>query len=411
MKRRVVLACFALAAGVSAASCVHDGYPLGSGATVVMDVEVGNLTLYAADLLGPDQQPVGARQVPYSTGITLHIVEEQEAAFGGFVDITVTPPDLLTLSSSPDDGDAPTCAVMDGFFRCTANHEGLAKLVATSEADKSGKATITAKWASDKESHVDIDVRPAGLPAGSGEIRINNLHAGDTIRAQIRAITCYEQGIPDDIDTEWREGHIRATETPLSLQATPPLDAPGAIENAPIRVRTDDATAALSLNPACGEADRTTELRLQLDALGKSAPFYACFSDLGGDAAFEARTGDSVQPLVHVEVEAEPRILRIENQKTQVEMQQTTGVEQQVPVPVFFLSAYGVHEEPVKLRVRLDLNDHVLQLTDQTVELPLNGQDILAAPVAIGTAQLGVTPFEFPQPTCKSKQVTVVTQQ
>lgn len=404
----------ATAVAFAAPSCVHDGYPLSTGARVTMTTDVGNNTLYAADVLGPDHKPAFARQTPSTMEITLHITEDQEAAFGGFVDIVVDPPDLLVLSSSKDDGETPTCLAVDGFFRCTANSEGLAKFVVTSDADKSGDATVSATWASDKEAHVDVKIAPAGIPDGS-VVEINNIHAQDVIRATGQAISCYEQGVPEDLDVEWREGFVRASTEPLTVQVTAPLDSPGAVENAPIYVSTNDATAALSFDPGCGADARNNEIRLQLDAFGKSEPFYACYSDLGGTASFSTRSGSPLKTeRVSVIVKAEPRLLRIENLLTEVELEATTGT--QLPKNVFIVSAFGVHEIPLPLTVRLDLNDHVLRLNNQLVTLDEGtgdqiGSTISVTPVAPGSAQLGATPFAYPQPTCKSKQVTVIAPQ
>lgn len=410
----LVAASAALAIGalaLLASSCVHDGYPLSTGARVVMETNIGDDTLYAADVLGADHLPVYPRQTPNTMEITLRMSEDQEAAFGGFVDIVVEPPDLLVLSSFPGDGEAPTCHEADGFFRCTANSEGMAKFVVTSPADKSGVARVSATWASDKEEHVDVTVAPAGIPDGS-EVAINNIHQQDVIRATGKSISCYEQGVPEDLDDEWREGFVRASTEPLTIQVTPPLSSPGAVENAPIYISTDDATAALSLDPGCGKDARVNELRLQLDALGKSGPFYACYSDLGGTAAFSTRSGPPIKTeRVSVIVKPEPRLLRIENLLTEVELEQTTGTQPQKNV--FIVSAFGVHEAPVDLTVKLDLNDHVLRLNNQLVTISEGAGDtfgttIDVTPVAPGTAQLGATPFAYPTPTCKSKQVTVI---
>lgn len=406
----LVLPVAATAAALLAPSCVRDGYPLSTGARVTMTTTVGNNTLYAADVLGPDGKPAYARQTPSEMEITLHMSEEQEAAFGGFVDVVVEPPDLLSLGSA-DDGEVPTCQQIEGFFRCTANAEGMARFIARSDADKAGVATVFATWASDKEAHVEVKIAPAGIPEGS-VVAINNIHEQDTIRATGEAISCYEQGVPEDLDVEWREGFVRSSTEPLTVQVTPPLESPGAVENAPLYVSTNDATAALSLDVGCGAASRVNELRLQLDAFGKSGPFFACYSDLGGDATFTWRSGSPIKDkLVTVDVKPEPRLLRIENLLTEVELENTTGT--QTPRDVFIVSAFGVHEQPLPLTVRLDLNDHVLRLNNQLVTIDAStgdqiGSTISVTPVEPGSAQLGATPFAYPQPTCKSKQVTVI---
>ncbi len=100
-------------------------------------------------------------------------------------------------------------------------------------------------------------------------------------------LRCTIGPLPDDLGATWRPGAIRAREA--RVRASPPLNAPGVVEHAPVIIESLHSEAALSLTPDCRE--RTSRLRVLLGATGESPPLILCFSDLGGEVKIAVSSG------------------------------------------------------------------------------------------------------------------------
>ena len=169
--RRVALAVVALVGLAPVASCVKRGYPLGANGSV--DIRRNQKSsLFVSPAFDDKGRPVGPRQYPYYTDVTLFMSEDSEPAKGAFVDVRVDPPEALELTVAGNDVESgtKTCERMEGIFRCTATDEGVAHFRATANSDWSSvtdEATIHVEWAGadSNNSTENVRVLPAGLPA------------------------------------------------------------------------------------------------------------------------------------------------------------------------------------------------------------------------------------------------------
>ncbi len=297
------------------ASCVHDGYPLGSAGKVQIIATASDQAPLFATI-----DPTGARQMPDSANVQLVITDDGAPAFGAYVEVAVIPPEALTLSSATPAADAligekngSTCQFTDGNFRCLASKEGEAEFVATA-GKYSGTADIVVTWSSLSQD-LKIPVQPAGLPSTVPNLQLIGITANDHILATFAAVKCTTSALPSDLGTAWREGAVRSRQ--LSIVATPPPGQMGVVESAPVTVQALSGAAALSTDQACGMATRQAVEVVHLDAKGQSIePLFGCFSDVGGTISFAVSSGQvTVTPNPTILVDPEPRIFRVESTK------------------------------------------------------------------------------------------------
>jgi hypothetical protein len=386
---------------IAAYGCIQRGYPLASGGQVDIRVDVAS-ALFATDTLDADGKPAGPRQAPHQTGVSLYLTEGGAPAFGAFVSVRVEPPEALVLRPAKDENtEEPTCEAVEGSFRCFASREGFARFVASSESDWSGDANIIVSWA-DQTKDRTIEVLPPGLPdSATNFTMVVGLDAADTVLATFSGLKCSKYAIPEDLGSKWRDGGIRFREA--RVRATPPVSAPAVLENAPVIVESLYSEAALSLDAAC--TDRQTRLRLLLDATGQSPRFHLCFSDIGGEASFAITSGQkgAIEPNPTIQVEPEPRLLRVRPVQSVVELGK--------PIDLFEVSAYNVNR--IRIPIPVDLkssDDQVMNLAQAS--LTLAGEENPATlvevdPAAVGTALLHVTPRLLSSPACASDPITV----
>ncbi|UQA55755.1 hypothetical protein [Polyangium aurulentum] len=399
---RALVAAALFALPIAAHGCIQRGYPLAPGGQVDVRVDVAG-ALFATDTLDEKGKPSGPRQAPHETGVSLFLTEGGAPAFGGYVSVRVEPREALVLRPAADeDTEEPTCEASEGSFRCIASREGFARFVAASESDWSGTATIIISWA-DRVEEQTIDVLPAGLPdkATNFTMIIGGLGEADKVLPTFLALQCSVGPVPDDLGSKWRPGQIRSREA--YVRATPPTATPTVVENAPVIVESLFSEAALSEKADC--ADRRTRLRVLLGATGESEKFFLCFSDIGGKAPFAVTSGEKlIEPSPEVDVDPEPRLLRVRTVQSVVELYQ--------PTDLFEVSAFNVNR--VRIAMPVDLrsdDDQILQLGQAS--MTLSAEEDFASlvgvyPSSTGTARLHVSPRLLSMPDCVSDPVTVV---
>lgn len=386
------------------AGCIERGYPLGSSGGVDIRVDTAG-ALFAADTLDAEGRGVEPRQKPFTTGVTLTLTEGSEAANGGFVDVRVEPAEALALSTDDgEDSPEPTCKEKDGKFRCTATAEGVARFLLTSVGTWSGDATLVVTWA-DQRKETTVEVLPAGLPPTATNFELLASDSADSghVLPTFGALACTTiDAAPGDLGSKWRPGHVRSRQA--FVRATAPATAPGAIANAPVIVEALSSEAALSLAPACDDADRVTRLRLLLGATGESPPFHVCFSDIGGEAALSVTSGLlAVAPAPTFTVAPEPRVLRVATLAQEVVEGET--------VELFEVTAFNTDLQRIPMDVDvMSSNPDVLKLLQASDTLAGDGVEptrLLVTAVAPGTALLHVRPRLFKSPDCSSLPITV----
>lgn len=395
----VPLACFGLA------NCIQRGYPLASAGQVDVRVDVAG-ALFAADTLDDKGKPVLPRQSPFETGATLYMIEGGAPAFGAFVTVRVEPRQALTLRpDSSESSDDPTCAEVNGSFRCTASRDGFARFVVSSQSDWSGTASIMVSWA-DQVREEKITVLPAGLPENATNFSmliggLDEAADGNHVLPTFLALKCGTGPVPSDLGSKWRDGEIRVREA--YVRATPPSNAPGVVENAPVIVESLFSEAAVSTTQDC--LDRRTRLRVLLDGTGESQRFFLCFSDIGGEASFAVSSGEKqLDPGPRITIDPEPHLLRVRALQSVVEIGPQTDL--------FEVSAYDVNR--VRLAMPVDLtidDDQVVMLEQASVTLdkePTPATLIAGTPKAVGAVQLHVKPRLLSQPDCTSDAISIV---
>jgi len=394
---------------LAVSSCIQTGYPLAPSGTVDVRLDV-NHPLFAADSLNDKGQPILPRQQPFETGVTLSLTEANAPAFGGFVTVRVEPRQALTLRSDDAEGDSPTCVEREGNFRCTGSHDGLARFILSSQSDWSGSASLIITWA-DRTEDKDIQVLPAGLPSTATNFAmivtgLNESFNGKKLLPTYLALNCTVGPVPDDLGSKWRPGGIRTREA--IVRATPPLNAPGVIENAPVIIEALSSEALLSTQPDC--LDRTTRLRVLLGQTGESDKFYLCFSDIGGPASFAVTSGEKLieAESTTIHVDPEPRLLRVRALQSKVEVD--------VPGDLFEVSAFDVNRVGIQMPVDLKVVDEMGDIADQVIALSkttltLDGEPVTAIdglPKSTGIVTLVVTPRLLATPACAPDKVNVI---
>ncbi|MCA9622671.1 MAG: hypothetical protein KC731_26810 [Myxococcales bacterium] len=375
-------------------ACVASNHPLAPSGAVAFQLD--QQPIFAADLLDEAGTPIGPRQAPFEKLVTLHMTQAGAPDHGGYVDVELSPPEVLELVPAGD-----TCERQEGIFRCTAADDGFARFTVRSISDWSGNAELTLVG---RNESATVEVHPAGLPDDATNFSLI-IEGGDnsSIRARYNSLSCSLAPMPDTPFPKWPEGAIRVREA--EIRVTPPAGSPGVVEHAPVIVQSFSPEAFVTLDATCAEP-RTSRLRVQLDALGRSPKFYFCFSDVGGSNISLGFTSGVKQgdPRI-VQVEPEPRLLRVVTLDDTVD---TLGGF----VPVVELSAFDAELNKLPLTVDLRSSDtSVLALSEATAVLPGVGEDarvIAVAPVAAGTATIAVTPELYDQPECISAPITVV---
>ncbi len=386
------------------ASCIQRGYPLGRSGNVEIRTDVAG-ALFAADTLDANGNPSGPRQTPNATGVTLAMTEGSQAAFGAFVQVRVEPSEALTLTSEAGEETStglPTCAVVDGSFRCMATEQGAARFNLASQSDWSGEAKLIVAWA-DQTQDLTVQVNPAGLPSTANNFTmiVGGVDDNDHVLATFLPLQCTIGPLPDDLGSKWRKGQIRSRQT--YVRATPPSAAPSVVANAPVIVESLGSEAALSLTEDC--ETRQTRVRVLLDATGQSSAFFLCFSDIGGTIPFSVTSGaKSIEPNRVIVVDPEPRLLRVVALTSQI----TVGF----PVDLFEISAYNANRRRIAMPVDLHMgNDQILSIPAASVALADEenvATVIQAGAKAPGVTELHVSPRLLATPDCVSPAVTVV---
>lgn len=386
------------------ASCIQRGYPLGRSGNVEIRTDVAG-ALFAADTLDTNGNPSGPRQTPNATGVTLAMTEGSQAAFGAFVQVRVEPSEALTLTSEAGEGTStglPTCAVVDGSFRCMATEQGAARFTLASQSDWSGEAKLIVSWA-DQTKDLTVQVHPAGLPSTANNFTmiVGGIDDADHVLATFLPLQCTLGPLPDDLGSKWRKGQIRSRQT--YVRATPPAAAPSVVANAPVIVESLGSEAALSLTEDC--ETRQTRLRVLLDGTGQSSAFFLCFSDIGGTIPFSVTSGaKSIEPNRVIVVDPEPRLLRVVALTSQI----TVGF----PVDLFEISAYNANRRRIAMPVDLHMgNDQILSIPAASVALADEenlATVIQAGALAPGVTELHVSPRLLATPDCVSPAVTVI---
>jgi hypothetical protein len=264
---------------------------------------------------------------------------------------------------------------------------------------------IVVSWADQRKEH-EVTVLPAGLPEDATNFTLiaGGLNDTDRILPTFVPLQCTIGPVPDDLGSKWREGEIRVRQA--IVRASAPANAPGVLTNAPVTIESLHAECELSLDPACKAQDRQSRLRILLRASGETDPFYLCFSDLGGEVEVAVSSGQKkVEPNRTIQVDPEPRLLRVRNLKDFVE----TGT----PIDLFEISAYNANRVRISIPIDLETSDEqVLPLTQASITLTGETDDptvIQVLPTKPGTAQLHVTPRLLNSPDCTSQTVTVDT--
>ncbi|MRG91215.1 hypothetical protein [Polyangium spumosum] len=385
-------------------ACIEPGYPLAPNGQVDIRVHVAG-SLFAADMLDAEGKPVLPRQKPSETGVTLFLAEGGAPAYGGFVTVRVDPPEALVLRPYPEENTSPTCREIEGAFRCTASSEGYARFVVASESDWSGEASILVSWAEQTKEEA-VEILPAGLPASATNFTmlvagLDESLDGARVLPTFLALTCTVGPLPDDLGSKWRPGAIRSREA--YVRATPPSNAPGVVEDAPVIVESLFSEAALSTTEDC--AERRTRLRVLLGPTGESERFHLCFSDIGGEANFAVTSGQKqIDPGPRVVVDPEPRLLRVRALQSTA----TIGFE----ADLFEVSAFDVNRVRMKMPVdlRVEGSEHLAieQASVTLQEEPDPATVIPALPKSEGAARLHVTPRLLSAPDCVSDPINVV---
>jgi hypothetical protein len=353
--------------------------------------------LFAADTLDENGHPVLPRQQPYQKLVRIHLSQGNQPDRGAFVELGTSPVNALVLEPFDD-----TCEQLPGTFRCTADRDGFASFVVRSESDYSGEAKITVLGRPSADEKLTISA--AGVPTGSGsfEMLIEDVE-GSRVRAKYDKLACSLSASPDKPFDKWPVGTTRMRKA--TVRASPPSVYPASIEHAPVIIESLHSEAFISLDPSC-PAPRSTRLRTQLDAVGRSPAFYFCFSDVGGQTVkLTARSGQFNDDKT-LAIDAEPRLLRV------LTINDALNVNKFTPVKVVEVAGYDSDLNRVGFDVDLTTDNKVLKLEEATVTLiGKNAGDknlgVSVFAVGPGTSKLTVRPALYTTPACGSLTITV----
>ncbi|MBW2527172.1 MAG: hypothetical protein JRI23_23520 [Deltaproteobacteria bacterium] len=404
---------------LAAVGCFPENHPLPASGTVEILLDDAQ-PLYAADLMNDETgRPVLPRQLPYTKRVQLLLSDSQQADEGAYVDVRLDPPGVLVDERREDvrDGLVPvddTCEQLAGAFRCTADEDGYANFDVRSETDWSG--TMTVKIAGRNEER-SFEVKPAGLPmnASGFTMIIGGLDQNsDKIPASYSRLACNIGPDASEAYDAWPQGEVRSLEA--IVRANPPPATPQIVQHAPVIIQTLHSEARLSLDPSCSAEERVSRLRVQLQpkevegrdetlTVGESPPFFLCFSDIGGAVEIEYFSGELTnQPNRQLNVEPEPRLLRVVTLKTSVA--QGLGAQ-----PVVELSAFDSQLDQISIPVDIASSAPAV-LTPNVGTIQLSGDvnyptQISAEIGEPGSARIQVAPRLFDSPVCRSEPITV----
>lgn len=393
-RARLVLLLLALAAS-TASACVSETHPLADSGGVI-EFQLDDGPLFAADLVDELGAPVLPRQSPFDKRVKLYLTQDGAPDRGAYVDLRVEPPTALEFVSLDS-----TCEQLSGAFRCTAGADGFASFLVESRSTFSGTARLSVVGRGNADALVTI--LPAGLPdsATSFQLAIEGA-SSSRVRARYDKLACELAATPDKPFDKWPEGSIRVRSARVLASAPP--GSPGILEHAPVTIETLDPEAFVSLDATC-PAPHDSRIRVLLDELGRSPEFFLCFSDLGGDGIeFVAQSGANKRDERQIAVDPEPRLLRIETTVEPLFAGSTAG---QLALQ---LSAYDADLNRVPLEVELSSTDSaVLKPEKLNVKLDAGEDvDVFVATGQPGEAELIVSPLLFDEPTCSSDAISVV---
>jgi hypothetical protein len=386
------------------ASCVEPRHPLASDGSA--EFHLDRAPLFASDRVDEDRAPALPRQSPFEKRVQLYLTQAGSPDRGGYVDVIVDPPQLLELAQAQAvDGSGPdgSCVTLTGTFRCMAGEDGFASFVVRSMSDESGAAELRLVGRSETTT---VEVLPAGLPPGSPGLELSVEGTSDArVHARYDKLACSLSASPDKPFDKWPPGAIRVRTA--RVLASPPLANPGTIEHAPVFVETLHPEAFVSLDPTCAPP-HTSRVRVELDALGRSPDVHVCFSDLGGDTiTLRASSGPDRQTTRTLEVDAEPRLLRVET------LVDTLQGDSSSPLLALQLSAYDADLNRVPLEVELSSSDKAVLVPEKANLKPLGedqGNEDVDAYVTTGNAGeavITVRPLLFTTPSCDSRAIAV----
>ncbi len=381
----------AVALGLAACSGAH---PLDRDGTVqVTDDSPGPLFAAAAAITTPQQRS--------SANLSIVLTEAGQPAKHAFVDVRVIPSTALTLRST--DG---SCVDDGGFFRCTANAQGMARFAVDANTQWSSPtpAIVEVVW-SDKTSDHPISVLPPGLPKSTQSLTltVGGLAAGQTQRIPptFSLLSCKAQTL--DPKGTWPAS---PRQRPLRVHANPPAGDPTSILNAPVVIESPSTEVEFSVLPDCKM--RNSTLAVTLDASGDSTPGYACFSALGGLIPIQAASGElgSVDTSRRqIQVDGEPQFLSVTAVNPEGHLGQTLNL--------FQIVARDALGQRVAISVTASASGTgTVQLTQSTFLLTddSNPQPTLVnvLPTATGDVRLHVAPDLVPNLGCDSPTVSIV---
>jgi hypothetical protein len=372
----------------------ESAHPLAN--TGAAQFRVSDAPIYAADALAEDGRPILPRQAPFEKNVQLFMTSANAPDHGAYVDVQLSPPNVLLLLSSGD-----SCELLEGTFRCTAGDDGFANFRVRSESDWSGTAELSLVGREARGERGEIRVNPAGLPeeAANFELIIEGV-AGSKVPARYTSLECSLGPVPDTTYEKYPEGLTRVRQA--EVRADGPLTAPSVVEHAPVLIDSLDPEVFVSFDDRCTPPG-DSRLRVQLDGKGKSPPFFFCFSQLGSSTAQVAIRSGSKRDERLLNVELEPRLLRVVN----IQATLTVG---QFDVDVATVSAFNTDIEQVSFPVDVRSSDpSVLQVTNPVLLLPLEGQTglVRVTPLRAGTATIRVTPQLLDSPRCETLTITV----
>lgn len=335
-----------------------------------------------------------------SANLTVLLTEAGQPAKHAFVDVRIVPSTALTLRST--DG---SCGDDGGFFRCTANDQGLARFAVDADTQWSSAtpADVQVLWS---DTHVDhtISVLPPGLPkaVSSFTLSIGGLTSGQTQRIPptFSILSCTAQTL--DPKAAWP---ANPRQRPLRIHADPPAGDPTSIANAPVVIQSPSTEVEFSAAPDCKA--RSSTMTVLLDGSGDSSPAYACFSAVGGTIAIQASSGElGVLETSRrtIQVDAEPQLLSV----TAINPVVHTGAQ----VHAFQIVARDVLGQRVGMSVSATTTGTAsVQLTQSTFVLGDESSTLLTlvdvTPSAPGTLQLHVSPDLVPNVGCDSPTIAV----
>jgi hypothetical protein len=375
---------------------VADNHPLSDKGTAQFVLD-DQQPLFAADQIDTDGHPVLPRQEPYTKFIQLFMTQSEAPDRGAYVDVQVNPPGLLRLLPVDD-----TCEQLAGAFRCTAQDDGFANFLVASESDNSGIARLNLVGRSNGNEQTDIEILPAGLPDGALNFNII-MEGSDVITGDFGKLQCTFDAVANQTFDKWEKARVREAQ----IIATRPSAFPGVVQHAPVLVESLHPEVFVSRDPSCPEP-HTVSMRVQLDDLGTSPPFYFCFSDLGGNnVRLSAVSGSQNTELVVSEVAATPRLLRLTAIDDKDQLLLGSVAEE-----ILELSAFDANLQPVSLRVDVaSTAPNVLAVQSPTLTLFAEAgvpQRISVDANDLGSAQITVAPQLFDAPVCISDPITVV---